>query len=64
MENGKIIMDGGWLEFFKAHDLKVGYFLVFKKLDTRSHKVLIFYHNYYEIGIKCADYHPLLTIGL
>jgi hypothetical protein len=34
MENGKIFMDGGWSEFVKACDLKVGYFLVFKKLDT------------------------------
>jgi hypothetical protein len=43
MENGKIVMDRGWSEFVKAHDLKVGYFLVFKKLDTRSLKVLIFF---------------------
>jgi hypothetical protein len=35
-------MDGGWSELVKAHDLKVGYFLVFKKLNTRSLKVIIF----------------------
>jgi hypothetical protein len=51
-------------EFVKAHDLKVGYFLVFKKLDTRSLKMLVFYHNYCEIRIRCAGYHPSLTIGL
>jgi hypothetical protein len=64
MENGKIVMDGGWSEFVKAHDLKEGYFPAFKKLDTRSLKVLIFYHNYCEIGIRCAGYHPSLKIGL
>jgi hypothetical protein len=36
MENMKNFMDIGWSEFVKAHNLKVGYFLVFKKLDTRS----------------------------
>jgi hypothetical protein len=60
MENGKIVMDGGWSKFVKAHYLKVGYFLVFKKLDTRSLKVLMFDHNYCEIEIKCAGYHPSL----
>jgi hypothetical protein len=64
MENGKIVMDRGWSEFVRAHDLKVGYFLVFKKLGTRSLKVLIFYQNYCEIEIRCAGYHPSLTIGL
>jgi hypothetical protein len=44
----------------KAHYLKVGYFLVFKKLDTRSLKVLMFDHNYCEIEIRCAGYHPSL----
>jgi hypothetical protein len=64
MENGKIVMDGGWSEFVKAHDLKEGYLPAFKKLDTRSLKVLIFYHNYCEIRIRCAGYHPSLKIGL
>jgi hypothetical protein len=44
----------------RAHDLKVGYFLVFKKLDTRFLKVLVFDHNYCKIGIRCAGYHPTL----
>jgi hypothetical protein len=42
-ENSKIVMDAGWLEFVKAHDLKVVYFDVFKNLDNGS-----------KIGITCV----------
>jgi hypothetical protein len=42
-ENSKIVMDAGWLEFVKAHDLKVVYFDVFKNLDNGS-----------KIGIICV----------
>ena len=33
-QDGKIVLDGGWPEFVNAHDLKIGYFVVFKRLDT------------------------------
>jgi hypothetical protein len=39
-EDGKIFMDEGW--FVKAHDLKTGYFMVFKNFDARSLKVTVF----------------------
>ena len=41
-QDDNIVMDAGWSDFVQAHDLKLGYFLVFKKLDTRSLKVLVF----------------------
>ena len=44
-------------QFVKAHDLKIGYFVVFKKIDTRSLKVLVFDHDYYEKVIKCKGNH-------
>ena len=59
-QDGKIVLDGGWPEFVSAHDLKIGYFLVFKKLDTRSLKVLVFDYTCCEKVIKCAGYHPSL----
>lgn len=56
-EDGKIIMDARWSEFVKAHDLKIGYFVVFKKIDTRSLKVLVFDHDQCEKVIKCKGNH-------
>ncbi|KAK1665088.1 hypothetical protein QYE76_053247 [Lolium multiflorum] len=44
-QDGNVLMDAGWPEFVKAHDLKVGYLLTFKKLDTKSLQVLIFGYN-------------------
>ncbi|KAK1682738.1 hypothetical protein QYE76_043586 [Lolium multiflorum] len=44
-QDGNVLMDKGWPEFVKAHDLKVGYLLTFKKLDTKSLQVLIFGYN-------------------
>ncbi|KAK1613290.1 hypothetical protein QYE76_036963 [Lolium multiflorum] len=44
-QDGNVLMDAGWPEFVKAHDLKVGYLLTFKKLDTKSLQVLIFAYN-------------------
>ncbi|KAK1681285.1 hypothetical protein QYE76_042133, partial [Lolium multiflorum] len=46
-QDGNVLMDKGWPEFVKAHDLKVGYLLTFKKLDTKSLQVLIFGYNCY-----------------
>ncbi|KAK1585101.1 hypothetical protein QYE76_042238 [Lolium multiflorum] len=46
-QDGNVLMDEGWPEFVKAHDLKVGYLLTFKKLDTKSLQVLIFGYNCY-----------------
>ena len=40
--------------------MKIGYFLVFKKLDTRSLKVLVFDFTCCEKVIKCAGYLPSL----
>ena len=57
-EDGKIIMDVGWSDFVNAHVLMIGYFLVFKKLDTRSLKVTVFDHSGCEKVIRCAGYHP------
>ena len=57
-QDGKVILDEGWLDFVKAHDLKVGYFLVFKKLATTSFKVIVFDHDNCEKVIRCAGYHP------
>jgi hypothetical protein len=45
-EDGKIFMDKGWLEFVRAHDPETRYFMVFKKLDTRSLKVVVFNYNF------------------
>ncbi|KAK1605048.1 hypothetical protein QYE76_028721 [Lolium multiflorum] len=55
-----VLMDAGWPEFVKAHDLKVGYLLTFKKLDTKSLQVLIFGYNCCEKVIWCSGYHPSL----
>ncbi|KAK1611433.1 hypothetical protein QYE76_035106 [Lolium multiflorum] len=44
-QDGNVLMDAGWPEFVKAHDLKVGYLLTFKKIDTKSLQVLIFGYN-------------------
>ena len=56
-EDGKIIMDARWSEFVKAHDLKIGYFVVFMKIDTRSLKVLVFDHDNCDNVIKCKGNH-------
>ena len=56
-KDGKIIMDTRWSEFVKAQDLKIGYFVVFKKIDTRSLKVLVFDHDNCEKVIKCKGNH-------
>ena len=57
-QDRKVILDEGWLDFVKAHDLKVGYFLVFKNLATTSFKVIVFDHDNYEKVIRCGGYHP------
>ena len=58
-QDGKVILDEGGLDFVKAHDLKVvGYFLVLKKLDTTSFKVIVFDHDNCEKLIRCVGYHP------
>ncbi|KAK1687116.1 hypothetical protein QYE76_047964 [Lolium multiflorum] len=59
-QDGNVLMDEGWPEFVKAHDLKVGYLLTFKKLDTKSLQVLIFGYNCCEKVIWCSGYHPSL----
>jgi hypothetical protein len=59
-EDGKIFMNKGWSEFVKAHDLKTGYFMVFKKLDARSLKVTMFNYKSCEQVIRCVGYHPSL----
>ncbi|KAK1664929.1 hypothetical protein QYE76_053088 [Lolium multiflorum] len=59
-QDGNVLMDAGWPEFVKAHDLKVGYLLTFKKLDTKSLQVLIFGYNCCEKVIWCSGYHPSL----
>ncbi|KAK1693332.1 hypothetical protein QYE76_010029 [Lolium multiflorum] len=59
-QDGNVLMDAGWPEFVKAHDLKVGYLLTFKKIDTKSLQVLIFGYNCCEKVIWCSGYHPSL----
>jgi hypothetical protein len=59
-EDVKIFMEEGWSEFVKAHDLKTGYFIVFKKHDARSLKVIVFNYMSCEQVIRCAGYHPSL----
>jgi hypothetical protein len=59
-EDGKIVMDARWSAFVKAHDLKIGYFTVFKRIDTRSLKVLVFDHENCEKVIKCKGNHAPL----
>ncbi|KAK1680820.1 hypothetical protein QYE76_041668 [Lolium multiflorum] len=59
-QDDNVLMDAGWPEFVKAHDLKVGYLLTFKKLDTKSLQVLIFGYNCCEKVIWCSGYHPSL----
>ncbi|KAK1681984.1 hypothetical protein QYE76_042832 [Lolium multiflorum] len=59
-QDGNVLMDKGWPEFVKAHDLKVGYLPTFKKLDTKSLQVLIFGYNCCEKVIWCSGYHPSL----
>ncbi|KAK1647106.1 hypothetical protein QYE76_064911 [Lolium multiflorum] len=54
-QDGNVLMDKGWPEFVKAHDLKVGYLLTFKKLDTKSLQVLIFGYNCCEKVIWCSE---------
>jgi hypothetical protein len=58
--DSKIFMDEGWSEFVKAHDLKTGYFMVFKNLDARSLKVNVFNYKSREQVIRCAGYHHSL----
>ena len=53
-------MDAGWPQFVKAHDMHAGYFLIFRKLDTRSLEVLIFGYDCCEKVIWCSGYHPSL----
>ncbi|KAK1667899.1 hypothetical protein QYE76_056058 [Lolium multiflorum] len=53
-QDGNVLMDAGWPEFVKAHDLKVGYLLTFKKIDTKSLQVLIFGYNCCEKVIWCS----------
>ena len=45
---GNILLDVGWPQFVKAHGLKAGYLLTFRKLDTRSLEVLIY-------GCDCCE---------
>ena len=59
-QDGNVLMDAGWPEFVKAHDLKVGYLLTFKKIDTKSLQVLIFGYNCCEKVIWYSGYHPSL----
>ena len=59
-QDDNIVMDAGWSGFVQAHDLKSGYFIVFKKLDTRSLNVLAFGYDWCEKVIGCAGYHPSL----
>ncbi|KAK1601352.1 hypothetical protein QYE76_018218 [Lolium multiflorum] len=59
-QDGNVLMDAGWPEFVKAHDLKVGYLLTFKKIDTKSLQVLIFGYNCCEKVIWRSGYHPSL----
>ena len=41
-QDGKIFMDEGWPEFVQGHYLKEGHLVVFKKLATRTFKVVLF----------------------
>ena len=59
-EDGMVIMDEGWSYFLEAHDLMLGYFLIFKKLNTRSLRVIVFDQNGCEKVIRCAGYHTTL----
>ena len=59
-EDGMVVMDEGWSDFLEAHDLKLGYFLIFNKLNSRSLKVIVFDQDGCEKVIRCAGYHPSL----
>ena len=47
--NGRACLDQGWPAFAIAHNLKIGYFLTFKKLTAKVYKVVIF--DYYCSGV-------------
>ena len=55
-----VVMGEGWSDFLEAHGLELGYFLVFKKLNSRSLKVIVFDQDGCEKVIRCAGYHTTL----
>ena len=59
-EDGMVVMDEGWSDFLEAHGLELGYFLVFKKINSRSLKVIVFDQDGCGKVIRCAGYHTTL----
>ena len=47
--NGKACLDRGWPTFTIAHQLHIGYLLMFKKIITKEFKVIIFYKTGCEV---------------
>jgi hypothetical protein len=40
--SGKAVLAAGWPKFAIAHNLKIGYFLFFKKLTAKEYRVVVF----------------------
>ena len=59
-EDGMVIMYKRWSYFVEAHELELGYFLIFKKINSRSLKVIVFDQDGCEKVIRCAGYHTTL----
>lgn len=54
--DGKAVLDQGWPAFAIAHNLQVGYFLTFKKLNDDEYRVVIFDYSCCEVVTKCPDH--------
>ena len=55
--NGKTCLDRGWPAFTIAHDLHIGYLLMFKKIAEKEFKVIIFNKSGCELVKQCSQ-HP------
>jgi hypothetical protein len=56
MVDNTLVLDQGWIKFSIAHNLRVGYFLAFKKTSLTKYIVTIFDYTCCEVMTKCSDH--------
>jgi hypothetical protein len=57
--SGKAVLEASWSVFVVAHNMKIGYMLLFKMLSGRKYIVVVFNYSYCDVVGRFPE-HPSL----
>jgi hypothetical protein len=47
--SGKPVLEASWSVFVVAHNMKIGYMLLFKRWSGRTYRVVVFNYSYCDV---------------